>query len=89
MEAFRGADAVVLSLNFLSLSHHPALVEASIKAGVKRLVASTYGSNDENMIAMKYFPIAQTHHDTVMDLRSKNVPGWSWTSVSCGVFFDM
>ncbi|KAK6530280.1 hypothetical protein TWF694_003642 [Orbilia ellipsospora] len=89
LEAFAGADAVVLSLAFVALEYHAALVDASIKAGVKRLVASTYGCNDENAAVLDLFPIAYRHHNIVNDLRSRKAPGWSWTSISCGPFFEM
>ncbi|KAF3922440.1 hypothetical protein AA313_de0206405 [Arthrobotrys entomopaga] len=90
VNVFTGADAVVLSLSFVGLEHHAKLVDASIKAGVKRLIASTYGCNDNNSAVLEIFPIAYRHHNIVEDLKSRKAPpGWSWTSISCGPFFEM
>lgn len=89
VEVFKGADAVVLSLGFGGIPRQPALVDASIKAGVKRLVASTFGGNDGNTAVEEVFPTAKMLHDLIADLRSKETTAWSWTSINCGLFFDL
>ncbi|MCJ1380213.1 hypothetical protein MMC17_003316 [Xylographa soralifera] len=88
VEAFKGQDAVVLSLGFQAEHRHSALVHASIKAGVKRLVASAYGANDSNEAVQKMFPIAARKAAMVKELKSLEKPGWSWTAICCGLFFD-
>jgi len=86
---FRGQDAVVLVLGFAAEHRHSALVQASIKAGVKRVVASHYGSNIGNEAAQKIFPVAATKAAMVKELKGLEREGWSWTTISCGVFFDL
>lgn len=88
VEAFKGQDAVVLSLGFQAQPRHSALVQASIKAGVKRLVASGYGANDDNAAVQKMFPFAAQKAQQVEELKGLERPGWSWTSICCGLFFD-
>ncbi|MCJ1314765.1 hypothetical protein MMC15_000077 [Xylographa vitiligo] len=88
VEAFKGQDAVVLSLGFQAEHRHSALVQASIKAGVKHLVASGYGANDSNAAVREMFPIAACKAQMVWELKSLEKPGWSWTAICCGLFFD-
>ncbi|CAG9941587.1 unnamed protein product [Clonostachys rosea f. rosea IK726] len=88
VEAFRGHDAVVLSLGFAAEHRHAALARASIKAGVKRLVASGYGVDPTNEEASKVFPVAATKAAMIEDLKSLEISGWSWTVISCGLFLD-
>ncbi|MCJ1389997.1 hypothetical protein MMC18_002855 [Xylographa bjoerkii] len=89
VEVFKGQDAVVLSLGFQAEHRHSALVHASVKAGVKRLVASGYGANDNNTEVQKMFPIAARKAQMVEELKMLEKPGWSWTAICCGLFFDL
>ena len=89
VEAFKGQDAVVLSLGFEAEHRHSALVHASIKAGVKRLIASGYGANDSNAAVQRMFPIAARLGPMITELKSLERPGWSWTTICCGLFFDL
>jgi uncharacterized protein YbjT (DUF2867 family) len=89
VEVFRGQDAVILSLGYSAQHRHAALADASIKAGVKRLIASVYGGNDRNKEAVQFFPIMAGKAKIVAELKAVETPGWSWTSVCCGLFFDL
>ncbi|KAF4465917.1 Isoflavone reductase like P3 [Fusarium albosuccineum] len=86
VETFRGYDAVVLVISFAS-EHHGALVRASIKAGVKRLIPSGFGA-PSNEHVNSFFPVAKTKTEMIADLKTLEQPGWSWTDVSCGAFLD-
>jgi hypothetical protein len=80
---------VVLCLGFFAEHHHAALADASIKAGVKRLIASAYGGNDRSEEAQQFFPIAAGKGKIIKELREAETPGWSWTAICCGFFFDL
>jgi hypothetical protein len=88
-KTFQGQDAVVLSLSYAGEHHRSALTKAAIRAGVRRVVASGYGGNDENKEAQRVFPITANKAAMVQELRSLEQDGWSWTSVCCGLFFDL
>jgi putative NADH-flavin reductase len=88
-KTFQGQDAVVLSLSYAGEHHRSALTEAAIRAGVRRVVASGYGANDENEEAQRVFPISANKAAMVQELRSLEQDGWSWTSICCGLFFDL
>ncbi|VUC26962.1 unnamed protein product [Clonostachys rosea] len=75
IEVFRGHDAVILSLGFAAENRHGALARASIKAGVKRLVASGYGVDATNKEAAKVFPVAATKAAMLEDLKSLETSG--------------
>ena len=92
---FRGQDAVVLSLGFAGEHHHRSLVEAAIEAGVKRVVPSSYGCNDQNEAVQKIFPIAAAKAKMMGEMKElqqqaeKEGKDWSWTNICCGLFFDL
>ena len=87
--AFKDHDVVVLSLAVVALEEVVTLAEASIKAGVRRLIGSFYGGNilDRDQ---DFFPINQTQWKNLQGLRqledrNKN---WSWTAIANGMFTD-
>lgn len=88
--AFRGQDAVVLSLSFELLSQSKKFAEASVKAGCQWLIASTYGANlDDPEYAQ--FPASIPHRQAVEDLSElqKRQETWLWTSISCGPWTEL
>lgn len=88
--AFRGQDAVVLSLSFELLSQSKKFAEASLEAGCQWLIASTYGANlDDPYYAQ--FPASIPHRQAVDDLNElqKGQGTWSWTSISCGPWTEL
>lgn len=87
--AFKGQDAVVLSLNYAMAHRHSALANSSVKAGVKRLIASDYGGTNINKEAIKVFPTAAAKAKAIEELKAMEVPGWSWTAICCGLFGDL
>lgn len=89
VDAFRGQDAVVLSLGFAGEHRLPALARASVKAGVKKLIASGFGVDPNNVPARSVFPVAAAKSAMIEDLRSLEQPGWSWTDIACGTFLDL
>lgn len=89
VNAFKGQDAVVLCLGFAADKYYASLVDSSIKAGVKHLVASAYGGNDRSKEAEKLFPIAAQKAQIIRELKSRETPGWAWTATYCGLFFEL
>jgi uncharacterized protein YbjT (DUF2867 family) len=88
--AFRGQDAVVLSLSFELLSQSKRFAEASLTAGCRWVIASTYGANlDDPKHAL--FPASIPHRQAVDDLKElqKGQERWSWTSISSGPWAEL
>lgn len=84
-DAFKGKDAVVLSLSFEMLPHSRKFAEASIAAGNRWFIASTYGANLEDP-DHALFPASVPHRQAVNELLElqKGQATWAWTSISCG-----
>jgi uncharacterized protein YbjT (DUF2867 family) len=88
--AFKGQDAVVLSVSFMAeKNHHSALVDASVEAGVKRLIPSTYAGRLDLPEARQLFPIAAMKGGALDYVQSKVSPEWSYTAVCCGLFLNL
>lgn len=90
VDAFRGHDAVVLSLSFEQLPQATKFARASLTAGCRWLIASTYGANlDDPNHAL--FPASIPHRQAVDDLSElqKGQENWSWTSISCGPWIEL
>ncbi|KAF5535191.1 NAD(P)-binding Rossmann-fold containing protein [Fusarium mexicanum] len=83
--AFKEHDAVVLSLSFEMLPHAKRFAQASIAAGNKWFIASTYAANLEDP-DHALFPASVPHRQAVDELRElqKAQDTWAWTSISCG-----
>ncbi|KAK5703157.1 hypothetical protein LTR97_004106 [Elasticomyces elasticus] len=90
IEAFKGQDAVVLSLNFEMLSQATRIAQASLAAGSHWLIASTYGANLQDPRA-PLFPASVPHQQAVEGLRElqEGRDTWAWTSISCGPWAEL
>lgn len=87
--AFKGQDAVILVPARFADEHLSSLAKASVRAGVRRLIASGFGGNDENAAARRVFPTSAQKYAMVQELRSMEQPEWSWTSICTGLFIDL
>lgn len=90
LDIFKGQDAVVLSLNYAAeFQHHSMLVDASVEAGVKRLIPSIWGGRLDIPEVREIFPLAASKAQLLEHVKSKSSPGWSYTAVACGLFMDL
>ncbi|KAF4343509.1 hypothetical protein FBEOM_2535 [Fusarium beomiforme] len=85
-------DAVIASFPLTGVvDQHLRLAEASAKAGVKRFIPADFGSCDAQSEQAKKLLKLYRDKDTVrakaVEL-AKEYPGFSWTSLVCGHFFD-
>lgn len=89
VQAFAGQDAVVLTTGHGLGGKEFGIVDAAIKAGVKRFMPSEFGSNSQNKGAVQMFPMMAPKAKLVDYLRSKESSGFTWTSIATGIFFDL
>jgi hypothetical protein len=90
VQVFKGQDAVVLSLNYAAeFQHHNMLVDASVEAGVKRLIPSVWAGRLDLSKARDIFPLAASKAQLLEHVKSKTAPGWSYTAVATGLFLDL
>lgn len=89
LSAFRGQDAVISTISRFNAAQQNAIVDAAIKAGVKRFVPSNFGIDSEVERAVSAFPmLSEGKRDIVRYLRSKEREGMTWTAFVTGVFLD-
>ncbi|KAE9365829.1 isoflavone reductase family protein-like protein [Stipitochalara longipes BDJ] len=91
VSAFQGQDVVVSTIATSSVGVQKKLVDAAIKAGVKRFVPSDFGSDTENEKAMAILPqYFKGKKGTVEYLKEKEKEGKiAWTAFVNGPFFDL
>ncbi|KAI1458848.1 putative oxidoreductase CipA-like protein [Annulohypoxylon moriforme] len=88
-KALTGQDAVVSVVGFAGLSQQIPLVEAAVKAGVKRFIPSEYGGDAENekISQLPMFTIKKTTKEL---LKKEAAQGKiTYTLISNGPFLDM
>ncbi|KAI0377198.1 NAD(P)-binding protein [Hypomontagnella monticulosa] len=87
-DALRGQDAVVSALNDAGIPKQFNLIEAAIKAGVKRFIPSDFGSNTFNEKSEKlpgYKPKVDTHDALAKAAANSDL---TWTVVINGPWLD-
>ena len=90
VEAFRGQDAIISSLARAGMGHQYAIIDAAVKAGVKRYVPSDFGSDIRNDKAAELLPQYFAEKiKTNRYLREKEKDGLTWTAFATGPFFEM
>ena len=88
MPVLTGQDAVISLIRPGKQKEIRALIDACVKAGVKRFVPGEFGSNSVPETAREAVPWFQKKVDVVEYLKTKEKEGLTWTSVICGAFFD-
>ncbi|KAF2431557.1 NAD(P)-binding protein [Tothia fuscella] len=87
-QAFKGQDAVVSIVGNEGFGQQTTIIDAAIKAGVKRFIPSEYGSDTNNDEVVKIVPIFKGKTQIVKYLTSKESKDFSWTALITGPFFD-
>ncbi|MCJ1435983.1 hypothetical protein MMC27_005361 [Xylographa pallens] len=88
VDAFRGQDAVVSALGAAGLAEEPKLVDAAVKAGVKRFLPSEYSCNSQNAQVPALIPIFGLKVQTNKHLKAQESKGLTWTAIETGPAFD-
>ncbi|MCJ1319497.1 hypothetical protein MMC15_004833 [Xylographa vitiligo] len=89
LAAFKGQDAVVSTLSHAATGHK-AIIDAAVHAGVKRFVASEFGSNTNNANLMALLPaVFGPKVEVVSYLKEQAATtGLTWSAFVTGAFFD-
>ena len=90
IEVFNGQDAVISTMATVGAEKQKAIIDAAIKAGVKRFVPSEFGSDTRNKRALAIIPeYFKGKYETVEYLKLKEQEGLTWTAFVTGPFFDL
>ncbi|MCJ1261040.1 hypothetical protein MMC22_000904 [Lobaria immixta] len=88
VDAFKGQDAVVSALGSAGLAEEIKIIDAAVKAGVKRYLPSEYGSNTKNTKALSLIPMFGVKIQVKEHLKAQESKGLTWTAIATGPFFD-
>lgn len=89
LEAFKGQDAVVSTIATAALGQQQAIVDAAVKAGVKRFIPSEFGMDTTTIEGgAKKILGGKIALQDVLSKAAKENEGFSWTGISTGMFFD-
>jgi len=86
-EAFKGQDAIVSAIAGSALGDQKKLIDAAVKAGVKRFIPSEFGGNTANKTAVELVPVFSRKVEIVEYLKSQESK-LTWTGIVTGPFFD-
>ena len=67
---------------------HKRIIDIAIKAGVKRLILSEFGTNVPELQTTQPVPIYQGKIEIREYMKSKEGQGLTWTGLVVGAFFD-
>lgn len=89
-DALAGNDAVVSVIATAAIKAQQTIVDAAVAAGIKRFIPSEFGINTRIVGGTPIGKILSGKVATVdyLDSKAKENPGFSWTGVSTGLFFD-
>jgi hypothetical protein len=88
--AFAGQDAVLSLLGLSAISQQYALVEAAVKAGIKRFLPSEFGLDNASEQVLAVVPPFRLRAELIDTLKAKQAAGSTieWTAVVAGLFLD-
>jgi uncharacterized protein YbjT (DUF2867 family) len=90
VEVLKGQDVVVSAIAGHALGSQKTIIDAAIKAGVKRFIPSEYGNDvlDEKLV--KVIPYFANKGDIIRYAQSKAAahPEFTWTGVATGAYLD-
>jgi len=91
LAALKGQDAVVSTIASPGLAAQKTIVDAAVKAGVKRFIPSEFGVNTQSLEdspGLKAILKAKIETAEYLKEVAASTPGFSWTGISTGLFFD-
>lgn len=87
--AFKDQDVVISTVGLAGFGEQKKLVDAAIRAGVKRFLPSEYSANTEDPVVAHMMPLVFGEKKELLEyLRSKESEGLSWTGLAVGLLFD-
>ncbi|KAK7424083.1 hypothetical protein QQX98_000693 [Neonectria punicea] len=86
--ALQGQDVVISMLGYDGLPQQKTIINAAIKAGVKRFFPSEFGSRTYDAKVRAAVPVFSSKRN-IIDYLEANEGKISWTAVINGAFFDL
>ncbi|PHH75883.1 hypothetical protein CDD80_1999 [Ophiocordyceps camponoti-rufipedis] len=92
--AFKGQDAVILSVPLKDIDMHMRIAEAACTAGVRRFIPAEFGSDSTHPLAKEHLQLFRDKTevrewcDKLVEKSIRAGGCFSWTAVACGLLFD-
>ena len=88
LEAFKGQDAVVCTISGAQIQQEKSIIDAAVKAGVKRYIPSEFGADLENPKLAEALYFFGQKRETIKYLKEQESKGLTWSGIVTGPFFD-
>jgi hypothetical protein len=85
---FKGKDAVISALGATGFSEQQKIVDAAIRAGVKRFIPSEFSANSQNDTVIQLLPLFGQKKALIRYLKSKEADGITWTGIATSGLLD-
>lgn len=85
--ALKGQDAIV-QIVFVDVPRIKTLIDAAIKAGVKRYIPSEFGIDKSDPAVVEKISFLASKQEIQDYLKSKEESGLTWSGIITGGFFD-
>ena len=90
VSAFRGHDAIVVTISRASAHKQKDFIDAAVKAGVKRFVPSEFGGDTRDEKALAILPQLYGKKNEVVDyLKGKEKDSLTWSAFVTGPIFEL
>jgi hypothetical protein len=87
IEAFSGQDVVVSTIGVPHALQQIPMIDAAVKAGVRRFLPAEFGGNKDNP-KVASLPLFAAKQKVLAHLKSQESDSFSWTGIATGPFFD-
>ncbi|CEI62538.1 hypothetical protein FVEN_g5080 [Fusarium venenatum] len=87
-EALKGQEVVISALGVEGFDQQQKLVDASVRAGIKRFLPSEFSSSSGDPVVLELLPLFEVKKNLIDYLKSKEKDGLSWTGLATGLLFD-
>lgn len=87
VDRLKGQDAIV-QVAFADPAKSKSLIDAAVKAGVKVLIASEFGSDTSDDAVVEKLPFFGQKREVLEYLKTKESSGLIWSGIINGAFFD-
>jgi hypothetical protein len=88
VNALKGQDVVISALGVEGFSQQQKIVDAAVRAGVKRFLPSEFSSSSEDPAVLRLMPLFEQKKNLIDYLKSKEKDGLTWTGLATGLLFD-
>jgi NmrA-like family len=84
----KGQDAVISVIGGMGFGEQKGIIDAAVKAGVKRFLPSEFGINGQSEAVRQLTPFFAVKQEVLDYLVEKEKDGLTWTSLIVGVLLD-